>query len=283
MTTSSTAALTTDDLMQIALDLADLQAVPDDSAVYVPDDGIRRLLFAIDVGTGELMLARHLAYDAVVAHHPVGLPHRTWSVFERHVDLMVAAGVPREVAAEAVQSKMQALRVRGQAGNYERVPLAARQLGMPFLNIHTPLDELGRRVMQDTVDAALQEDPDAALGDVGRALAQLPAARRAETEVMVLLGDPSARAGRVVVVHGALTNGGYDVARAYFDHGVDTVVYIHISPEDLRRLSGDGGGQLIVTGHVVGDALGIEPYIRALRECGLEVVVLSDVCDGSLE
>lgn len=267
--------------MQIALDLVDLHSVPDDSAVYVPGDGIRRILFAIDVGAGELMLARHLAYDAVVAHHPVGLPHRTWSVFERHVDLMVAAGVPREVAAAAVESKMQDLRVRGQAGNYERVPLAARQLGMPFLNVHMPLDELGRRVMQDTVDAALDADPAATLGDIARALAQLPAAQRAETDVMVLLGDSSACAGRVVVAHGALTNGGHKVARAYFDHGLDTVVYIHVSPEDLRHLRGDGGGQLIVTGHVVGDAVGIEPYIRALRERGLEVDVLSHVCDGA--
>lgn len=283
MTASSNASLTTDELMQIALDLADLHSVPDDSAVYVPGDGIERVMFGIDVGVGELMLARQLGYDAVVAHHPVGLPHRSWAVFDRHIDLLVSAGVPRTAATQAVEPKREALRVRGQAGNYERVPMAARRLSMPFVGIHTPLDELGRRVMQDAVDSALKTDLGATLEDVAQALAQLPAARRSETDVMVLLGEPAARAGRVVVAHGALTNGGYDVARAYFDHGVDTVIYIHISPEDLRRLRADEGGQLIVIGHLVGDATGIEPYIGALRGRGLEVDVLSQICSAGPE
>jgi hypothetical protein len=271
----------TDQLMQIALDLAGFDAVPDDSAVYVPGDDMQRILFGLDIGVGELMMAQQLAYDAVIAHHPVGLPHRDWRVFERHVQLLVAAGVPEEAAHEAVRPKMEALRVRGQTRNYERVPMAARRLGMPFLNIHSPLDEIGRRVMQRTVDDLLEANPEAMLGDVAHALAALPAARRAETEVTVVLGDPSARAGRVVVAHGALTNGGYHVARAYFEHGIETVVYIHVSPEDLTHLREGGPGQLIVTGHIVGDAFGIEPYVQALRSHGLQVDVLSRVLSAA--
>ncbi len=266
--------------MRIALDLVDLDATPEDSAIYVPGEGIRRVLFGLDIGTGELVMARQLGYDAVIAHHPVGLSHRSWTVFRRHVDLLRAAGVPQTVADQAVESKMEALRVRGQSANYEQVPMAARRLNMPFLNIHTPLDELGRRVMQGAVDAALRADPDATLGQIADTLARLPPARRAETEVMVLLGDPSAPAGRVVVAHGALTNGGYDVAHAYFDHGVDTVVYIHIAPNDLKRLRDDERGQLVVTGHAVGDAFGIEPYIDALRGQELEIYGLSQIYAG---
>jgi hypothetical protein len=263
--------------MQLALDLVGLATVPQDSAVYVPGDDIQRILLGLDIGAGELMLAHQLGYDAVIAHHPVGVPHRGWRVFARHVQLLLEAGVPEAAAREAVQPKMEALRVRGQASNYEQVPMAARRLGMPFLNIHCPLDEMGRRVMQRTVDDVLAADPEATLGDVAGALAALPAARRAETAVTVALGDPSARAGRVVVAHGAMTNGGYHVARAYFEHGIETVIYIHISPEDLRRLREDREGQLIVAGHIVGDAFGIEPFIDALRARGLQVDVLSQV------
>lgn len=189
--------------------------------------------------------------------------------------------MPQEAAREAVQSKMEALRVRGQTRNYEQVPMAARRLGMPFLNIHCPLDEMGRRVMQRAVDDLLAADPEASLDEVADALAALPAAQRAETEVAVALGDPSARAGKVVVAHGALTNGGYHVARAYFEHGIETVVYIHVSPEDLKRLQESGDGQLIVTGHIVGDAFGIEPYVRTLRARGLQVDVLSRVLSAT--
>jgi hypothetical protein len=84
-----------------------------------------------------------------------------------------------------------------------------------------------------------------------------------------------------VVAHGALTNGGYHVARAYFEHGIETVVYIHVSPEDLKRLRENGNGQLIVTGHIVGDAFGIEPYVDALRARGLQVDVLSQVLSAA--
>lgn len=275
-----TPGVNTQQLMEIALDLVGLDATPDDSAIYVPGQDLRRVLFGLDIGAGELMMARQLGYDVVIAHHPVGLPHRSWAVFERHVDLLVAAGVPEEVARQAVEPKMSALRLRGQSRNYEQVPMAARQLGIPFLNIHCPLDEMGRRVMQRAIDTALTANPESTASDVAGALAMLPAAQRAETEITIPLGDSSARSGRVVVAHGALTNGGYHVARAYFEHGVDTVVYIHIAPEDLKRLRADDRGQLIVTGHVVGDAFGIGPYIDALRRRKLEVDVLSQVHVG---
>ena len=269
--------MNTDELMQVALDLAGFDAVPADSAIYVPGESIRRVLFGLDIGTGELVMAKQMGYDAVIAHHPVGVAYSAWRVFERHVELFVEAGVPEEIARAAVSPKMEARRVEGLSSNYEQVPMAARRLEVPFLNVHCPLDEIGRRVMQATVDDLLTARPDAMLGDIVEVLAALPAAQRAATEVVVLLGDPADRAGRVVVAHGALTNGGYDVARAYYQHGVDTVVYIHVLPADLERLRADEQGHLVVTGHLVGDAVGIEPYIDALRERGLEVDVLSRV------
>lgn len=271
----------TDELMQIALDLVDFEAIPEDSTTYVAGDGIEYVLFGLDIGVGELIMAHQLGYDCVVAHHPVGLPHRAWRVFERHVEFLVGAGVPERAAREAVEPKMETLRLRGQARNYEQVPMAARRLGIPFLNIHCPLDEKGRRVMQGRVDEVVKADSEATLSDLVRALAGLPAATRAETDLMVPLGEPAAQAGRTVVAHGALTNGGYHVARAYFEHGVDTVIYIHVSPEDARRLREDEDGQLIVTGHLVGDAFGIEPYIEALRARSLHVDVLSQVLSAA--
>ncbi len=267
----------TSDLMQIALALVDFESVPADSKIYVPGDGLERVLFGLDVGTAELWMAHELGYDGVIAHHPVGLAYQSWQVFERHVDLLVGAGVPQEVAEAAVKTKLENLALLGIVKNYEQVPQAAKLLNLPFLNIHCPLDELGRRVMQETVDALLAERPRATVGEVVAVLSALPAAQRAKTEVQALMGEPDAPAGKVVVAHGALTNGGYEIARAYYDHGVDTVIYIHVTPGDLKRLREHDDGQLIVTGHLVGDAFGIAPYIKTLRERGLTVDVLSDV------
>jgi hypothetical protein len=74
--------------MQIALDLAGFEGIPDDSAVYVPGEDLQRILFGLDIGAGELVMARQLGYDAIVAHHPVGLAHCSWAVFRPHAEFL---------------------------------------------------------------------------------------------------------------------------------------------------------------------------------------------------
>jgi len=37
------------------------------------------------------------------------------------------------------------------------------------------------------------------------------------------------------------------------------MIYIHISPSDLEKLKAEGKGNLIVTGHIASDSLGINP------------------------
>lgn len=97
------------------------------------------------------------------------------------------------------------------------------------------------------------------------ALAAMPEMAAAATTVQQVLGEAISPARKVVVAHGALTNGGYPVAKACYEHGVDTVVYIHIDYGDLQRLRADGRGNLIVTGHLAGDSLGFMPFIADLR------------------
>ncbi|MCS7051190.1 MAG: hypothetical protein NZL87_06215, partial [Thermomicrobium sp.] len=77
---------------------------------------------------------------------------------------------------------------------------------------------------------------------------------------------------RIAVVHGAGTNGGASVAQAYFAHGVDTVIYLHLAPEDAERLRSAGSGTVIVLGHVAGDRIGIQRYLAELQTRGLEIV-----------
>jgi hypothetical protein len=75
-----------------------------------------------------------------------------------------------------------------------------------------------------------------------------------------------------VVIHAAGVNGGYPVANALFENGVDTVVYIHLfSEEQEDRLRGENKGNLIVTGHYGSDSLGINPLVDELERRGLEI------------
>ena len=275
------AAVTTERLMQIALEMAGWQSIPGDCAIYYPGTRISHLLLGIDVGAAELFMARQLGYHAVIAHHPAGFAGPYWEVYRLHVGQMVAAGVPRAEAEAAVAERIAGFEAAAQRENYDHIASIARLLETPFLNIHSPLDEVGRRIMQATVDEALAVNPAATVADLRAALLRLPEFAAARTQMQVALGGWDTPAGRVVVSHGAYTNGGYRVARAYLTHGVDTLCCIHFPLEDAQRLAAEGvRGNILVMGHIAGDSVGINPYVARLRADGLEVTTFSGVIGG---
>jgi len=274
--------MNTERLMELALEMAGLDEVPGDSAIHHAGDGIEEILFGIDLKAPELMLASVQGFDCAISHHPVGGSStlRFHEVLARHVDQMVAAGVPRGVAEETMRTTIEDRRVLNSMANYDHDPSVARLIDMPYLNIHTPLDEIGRRRM---AEVAATVDPKATAAElVDRFYGTFGEFRNAETEIEVRVGRPENAIGKVVVSHGAGTNGGYPVAKAYFDHGVDTVIYIHCRPADTTRLIDEYGETktLIVTGHIASDAIGINPYVDRLREDGLDVTVFSGIVPG---
>jgi putative NIF3 family GTP cyclohydrolase 1 type 2 len=269
--------MNTADLMQIALDLGGFPEIPADSGIWVEGDHLRRVLIGLDVGTAELLMARQLGFDAVVAHHPVQR-RGFWKVFERHWELMRAAGLPDDAIRAAIETRSAGMRLAEHNTNDDHVVSVARLLGMPFLNCHLPLDEYTRRVLIRTVAECQQANPNATAGQVAEAIGQLPSFERSWLKPLVAHGSADAPAGRVVASIASGTNGGYSVAEAYLTHGVDTVIYMHIQPEDRERLRREGvRGNLIITGHAPADSIGVDAFVQALRRRGLEVETFSGV------
>ena len=256
----------TEEIMKLSLEIAGLREIPEDSAIYVSGNNIRKILFGIDAGVPELLLAKQLGYDAVIAHHPVGgtAAINFHQVFKRHVQQMVAAGVPVEEAEKTVKKKLEQLEVEVHTRNYAQAVDVAKLLKMPYMNIHTPLDEVGRKIMSEQINSRTRKD--SKVQEVVSALKELTEFKNAVTKIKIRLGKPETLAGKVVVSHGAGTNGGYEIAKTYFKHGVGTVVYIHISAGDLEKLKADGVGNLLVTGHIASDSVGINPLIKELEK-----------------
>jgi len=272
--------MNTNDIMQLSLEMANLQAVPGDTAIYHPGKDIRRVLIGIDIGGPEVILAHNLGYDLAISHHPMGdgaildFHH----VLERHVEQMVAAGVPEGLAKSATSDTIHSRRILNSMRNYDRASSIARLLDMPYMNIHTPLDEIGRRRMSE---AASQLDKRDTVNDLIIFFQDHFAEfRNAKTNIEVMVGRQENHLGHTVVSHAAGTNGGYPVAKAYFDNGVDTLIYIHCRPDDRNKLLQEYQATtktLIVTGHIASDSLGINPFINRLEECGLEVTPISGI------
>jgi len=263
--------MNTEEIMNLALKLARLEQVPEDSAIYVAGDNVGKILFGIDAAVPELLFAKQYGYDAVIAHHPQGETAvlNFYAVFKRHIQQMISAGISRTEATAAAARKLAELETDGHTKDYSHSVDMAKLLKMPYMNVHTPLDEVGRRIMTEQIDRRIEKN--STVGDVVSALKELPEFKNAVTEIKVRLGKAENPAGRVVVSHGAGTNGGYQIAKTYFEHGIGTLVYIHISFGDLEKLRADQLGNLIVTGHIASDSVGINPFLRELKKKGVSV------------
>ena len=263
--------MNTEELMQIALDMVGFVEIPGDSVIYVEGENIQKILFGVDLGVPELVMASQMGYDCCLAHHPQGGRAflKYYEVLWKHKAQLIKAGVPEDAAKEAVTPLVENAKVTSQARNLYHASSVAEKLKMPYLNIHNPLDELGRKIMDETVQKLTNEE--STVQDVVDTLLTLSEFKSASTDITVPVGDPGSKAGKVVVAHGAGTNGGYSVAKTYFDHGIGTVVYIHINPGELKRLKDYGKGNLIISGHIASDMVGINPYLEELRKRGLTV------------
>ena len=79
-----------------------------------------------------------------------------------------------------------------------------------------------------------QQDKD--LEIIVRSIEELPEYKNADTRVEVRYGSAKNEAGRWSLVVAAGTNGGFPIAKAYFDYGVSTVIYLHIDYNDLMKM-----------------------------------------------
>ncbi len=290
---------TTEEIVEIALRVAGMTELPLDSGIHVPGTGIRRLLFAMDVTVGLLHMAKQSGFDGVLGHHPVGVLYNRGEVYRQHLDLLELYGVPRTTAQAAVGDFLDRAVRRMQNARFRMLPYespnqtvlevdVARFLGLPLLNVHNPCDALGRRILQERIDAAAAANPRWTVADVLALVESLPEAGYARRiygiSPVLCTGDPHAPAGKTVFVHGALSAPGVPIVRCYWEHGVETVVMLHGDFDTLETLRKEAKGKhLILTGHYLGDSLGITPLIRALRSSGLEVTCMGGIIDLDAE
>ncbi|HVP23539.1 MAG TPA: hypothetical protein VMS77_06470 [Conexivisphaerales archaeon] len=247
--------------------LAGFKEVPADTGIQVPGGDIRRPWLSIDVGVAELVLARELGCDSVISHHPLGgTSVNFYKVLARHVQFMMEEGVPKSEASAAVDQLVRKVRLKAHPAIYNQVVEAAEKMKMPLMNVHLPCDEIGRHVMSATLAKAGPK-----VSDIVDSLLTLPEYRASLVKPEVVLGDPSSPRGKTKLAVAAGTNGGYGIAKEYFTHGVDTLVYMHIDADELRRLKDDPTSRnLVLLGHESGDSVGINPLVAALRERGVQ-------------
>lgn len=275
--------MNTQRIMEIALELAGLTQVPEDSGVHVEGDGIKKVLFGVDIQTAELLLAKQLGVDCVITHHPMtGYPKlNLYQVMNSQIQRMVAAGVPINKAQKALAKQRDKVERAAHSLNYDQVASAARLLNMPFVGLHTPCDILAENTVQSHLDSRL--NPESKLQDVVNALMELPEYQNTKAQPKIRVGGKDDYAGKVFVTMAGGTGGGAQVIKAYFEAGIGTLICMHMPDDVIDAVKEQNIGNVIVAGHMASDSVGINQVIAGLEKEGVEVIRLSGVVDPTVK
>ena len=262
--------LDTNEILEISLDMVQWNSVPADTAVHVHGKNIKKIMLMIDVTTADLMLAKNLGCDAVVTHHPIGVTAiNFYKVIDRHIDYMKDNGIPENIAKKSVLDLKKRIELRNHTQIYSSVIDSAKILNMPLVNIHQPCDEYARRVISQKIQ---DENPNL-VSDLVTTLEDIPEFKNAATKIQVSYGQPNSNVGKWVAVIAAGTNGGFQIAKNYFENGISTVLYFHIDYNDLVKLiESNIQGNLIILGHLAGDSIGLNALANNLENEGIQVV-----------
>lgn len=303
--------VSTDQLMQMALERAGMTEIPADSAIYHSGTRISNVLVGLEIGVAELFMARQLGYHAVIGYAPAGNTGPTWDLaVEQHHRMMRAAGIDDDRANFAFQNMSANLHRFAASQVTGRAPALAREVDLPFLSIQAPIADLAQRIVQGVVDDVFAANPAATVADLRDALRQLPPFAADQSGLPPLLwgnedmDDWAKPLGRVAVLVGcSVTPPSMLMMLMYFAAGFDTICYTSgtvewgsivqslqslqtseptvQTPSDMPQRSslnsGTNNGTMFPLGRMACVALGMTPYVADMRARGLEVTVMGDL------
>jgi hypothetical protein len=245
------------------------------------DEEISTVLAGIDMEVGEILLADSLTakgkkIDLILSHHPEGSGiANLYNVMAMQSDILNKYGVPIHIAESLMEGRIKEVERRLMSLNHTRAVDASRLLGIPFLCLHTPADNMVASYLQSQFDG---KKPDT-LGDIIDLLAEIPEyreARRTGAGPKIVLGSKERRAGRIFVDMTGGTAGAKDIFQSLTSSGVNTIVGMHLA-EDHRKEAEKYHLNVVIAGHISSDNLGLNLLLDEV--IGGESVALLE-CSG---
>ncbi len=222
---------------------------------------IRNVLTGIDMEVGEILLADRLnskgkKVDLILTHHPEGSAFANlYDVMGMQSDILNKYGVPINIAEGLMEQRMREVERRLMPLNHTRAVDAAKLLGIPYMCLHTPADNMVVTYLQKLFDS---KKPDT-LSDIIDLLLGIPEyqdASRAGAGPKILLGSADRSAGKIFVDMTGGTEGAKDIFGSLTTAGVNTLVCMHLS-EEHRKEAEKQQVNVIIAGHISSDNVGI--------------------------
>lgn len=244
-------------------------------AELAQDFDVQRLMWGIDIGTGELLLADRLRekgqrIDAVVAHHPTGRSRTPFpEVMWMQTDIYHDCGVPINVAEGLMKPRMDEVLFDVMGSNYNQAADAARLLGIPMMNLHSPADNLVQEFLEQKVAAAEPKH----LSDLTALLMKEPEyqqAARLNDPPKIIVGTKDSRCGKVIAKMTGGTSGPQGIYHELADAGVGTVIAMHMPSEHVEACRKEHLN-VVISGHMASDSVGINLMCDMWQKHGIEV------------
>lgn len=243
---------------------------------------IKRIMAGIDIDTSELMMSRYLSnhnpkgqVDLVIGHHPDGKALADLSdVMHIQADLLSQYGVPINIAEGLMKVRIGEVSRGVSASNHFKEVDAARLLGMNFMNIHTPADNLVARF----VEAKINKDKPETIGEIIKSLLEIPEYREAAIRgagPRLFTGSEENSVGKIAFSE--ITGGTSGSAKMYekmSQAGIGTIISMHQS-EEHRKEAEAAHINVVIAGHISSDSIGMNLFLDELEKRGIEIVPCS--------
>ena len=270
------------DMLQIALDLAKLDQMPEDSGcVFDNGKDIKRVLAGIDMTTSELMLAKQLGFDCVAQHHPNGVVNKDASaLFGRdHMKKLMECGVPCNQAQKLAYSKTEGMHQRMHSRNMGGMCSVAQLLDINDLALHTPADILAERYTQKVMDDLMSRKPMCTCQDIIDTLMSIREYQEAYStqKPEIWVGNKDSLAGKIYVCMYGVGAPSAEEYNAMADAGIGTFITMHATPEVIEGVKKHQKANLVIAGHMSSDSLGFNQILKAWEDQGIEVVRINGI------
>jgi len=242
-------------------DKSKIKSFPDSAILYgSPNQEIKKIMVGIDIEVPELLLADRIrqkeGLDLVIAHHPEGKAYAgLHEVMALQVELLSQVGVSKKTAVKLLETRMQEVQRRVLSQNHTRPVDAARLLGIPFMNMHTPADNHVYRFL----DTLFKQKKPRKVEDIVSILKTIPEYQIADkfnTGPRVILGNSKRGVGKILLEMTGGTEGSKDVFDKLYKAGVRTLVSMHLSEEHFKKAL-DANLNVVIAGHISSDVLGL--------------------------
>lgn len=239
------------------------------------DKEIKKVLVGIDAEVPELLLAKEMGdIDLIISHHPSGRALADMhEVMDVHADILNSYGVPINIAEGLMRERIgEVFRGINPRNNWRTID-AAKLLGMNLMALHTVADNATAKFLRDIIDTSspeLVEDVMALL----RGVKEYQEAIKMGVGPKTFAGKLENRCGKVFVGMTGGTEGTPKIYEKLAQAGIGTIVDMHVS-EDHKKEAEAANLNVIVTGHISSDSIGMNVILDEFEKKGIEIISCS--------